>query len=229
MIFRRLAVAIAALLSGAAFAQTAEPLGESAKAMIGTWEFSNAERNRSCTADFMSDPTAVGYRVTFDANCTTLFPLVANIAGWKYPDNDLLYLLNAQGEALVELSEVEDGLFEAPTPGLGVLFLQNPAAAHEPARPPEQVAGNWVLKHGVDVMLCSFTLAMTPTKDGLALSVQPGCAAAIAKLAFTQWRLEKGNLVLVPAKGALWRFVEIDDKSWARVPESTDQIRLVRQ
>ena len=70
---------------------------------------------------------------------------------------------------------------------------------------------------------------MTPAKDGFALSVQPGCDATIAKLAFTQWRLDKGELVLVPAKGAPWRFVEVDDKSWARVPESADQIRLVRQ
>ena len=217
------------LLASGALAQTAAPLGESAKGMIGTWEFSNAGRDKICIADFKSDATAVGYKVEFDADCASLFPLVSNIAGWKYPDNDLLYLLDAQGQALVEFSEVEDGIFEAPTPGLGVLFLQNSAAANPPARPPEQVAGHWALQRGNGAVLCTFTLAVTPTKDGLALNVLPGCDAATAKLAFTQWRLDKGDLLLMPAKGEPWRFAEVDDRSWARLPEGADQIRLVRQ
>ena len=50
------------------------------------------------------------------------------------------------GKALVEFSEVEDGIYEAPTPGVGVLFLQNAAAAAgPPEKPPEEVAGNWLL------------------------------------------------------------------------------------
>lgn len=223
-------IALVAIALGApASAQTAPPLGESVKNMIGTWEFSNAERDKICTATFKSDPAKVGSKVEFDAKCAGLFPLVANIVGWKYPDNDLLYLLDAQGEALVEFSEVEDGIFEAPTPDVGVLFLQNPAAANPTTKPPEQVAGHWRLLRGNGAALCDFALTATPAKNGLALSVQPGCDAAIAKLAFRQWRLDKGELVLVPAKGASWRFVEIDDNSWAKVPESVDQIRLVRQ
>jgi hypothetical protein len=228
MILRLLIGVIALCLGSAALAQT-PPLNDSAQAMIGTWEFSNAEHDKVCTASFTSDPTAVGYKVEFDANCAKLFPRVADIAGWKYPDNDLLYLLDAQGQALVEFSEVEDGIFEAPTPGLGVLFLQNPAAANPPSKPPGEVAGNWALKRGNAAPLCVFTLAATPAGDGFALSVQPGCDATIAKLGFAQWRLDRGELVLVPATGEPWRFEEIDDKSWARLPESVDQITLVRQ
>ena len=52
-----------------------------------------------------------------------------DVVGWDYPENDLLRLLDAQGKSLVEFSEVEDGIYEAPTPGVGVLFLQNAAAA----------------------------------------------------------------------------------------------------
>ena len=75
-------------------------------------------------------PSAVGYALTFDANCPTLFPLVRQHCGLEISaENDLLYLVDAQGRALVEFSEVEDGIFEAPTPGTGVLFLQNPANA----------------------------------------------------------------------------------------------------
>ena len=101
--------------------------------MIGSWEFSNADRDKKCTATFSGDRTAVGFKVEFDANCASQFPLVADIVGWKFPDNDLLYLLDSTGKALVEFSEVEDGIYEAPTPGVGVLFLQNAAAAAGPA------------------------------------------------------------------------------------------------
>ncbi len=101
--------------------------------MIGSWEFSNADRDKICTATFSSDLTPVGFKVEFDANCGSLFPLVNNIVGWKFPDNDLLYLLDAGGKALVEFSEVEDGIYEAPTPGVGVLFLQNAATRRSSA------------------------------------------------------------------------------------------------
>ena len=109
-------------------------LGESAKAMIGTWEFSNAARDKVCNATFKKIHTRVGFRVTFGANCGKLFPLVQQVAGWRYPEDDDLFLLDADGKALVEFSEVEDGIFEAPTPGVGVLFLQNPAAIERDKR-----------------------------------------------------------------------------------------------
>ena len=121
----------AAYAIGAALAQAPPPvpspaLGESAKKVIGTWEFSNADRDKTCTAIFSSDRVKVGFKVEFDKNCVNLFPMVADVAGWKFPDNDLLALLNAQGTPLAEFSEVEDGIYEAPTPGVGVLFLQIP-------------------------------------------------------------------------------------------------------
>ena len=37
------------------------------------------------------------------------------------------------------------------------------------------------------------------------------------------------QLMLVPSRGNPWRFEEIDPATWRRVPESADQITLVRQ
>jgi len=212
-----------------ALAQTAATLGTSAKAVVGTWEFSNADRDKICTATFESDPSPVGFAVVFDKNCATLFPLVGEIAGWIYPDNDLLRLLDAQGKSLVEFSEVEDGIYEAPTPGVGVLFLQNAAAAGPPPPPPDKVAGNWAIMRASGPPLCQLTLALTPAGDGYALSVKPGCDAEIARLNFEQWRMDRGELVLMPARGNPWRFEGVDNVSWRRLPESADQITLVRQ
>jgi len=215
-------------LANAALAQAPSPLGESAQRMIGSWEFSNADRDRTCTATFKGDRAPPGLKVEFDANCANLFPLVRDIAAWKFPDNDLLYLLDAKGKSVVEFSEVEDGIFEAPTPGVGVLFLQN-AAAGVPPRPPEQITGDWAIVRKSGSPVCILTLAISKASDGFAIAVKPGCDAAIARLNFTQWRIDSDQLMLVPARGNPWRFEEVDNTIWRRVPESADQITLVRQ
>jgi hypothetical protein len=225
----RLVIGLGAFcFAGIAFAQPAG-LGESARRMIGSWEFSNADRDRICTATFKSDPGPGGFKVEFDANCVNLFPLVRQIVGWKFPENDLLYLVDARGRTVVEFSEVEDGIFEAPTPGVGVLFLQNAEAAGAPPRPPEQVAGDWAIVRKVGPPICSLTLAMTKASDGFAVTVKPGCDPVIARLNFTQWRIDRDQIMLVPSRGNPWRFEEVDNAVWRRVPESADQITLVRQ
>jgi hypothetical protein len=219
----------AAFIAGVAHAQTPPALGESAQRMIGNWEFSNADHDKICTATFRSDLGKNGLKVEFDANCANLFPLVREIATWKFPDNDLLYLLDAQGKSVAEFSEVEDGIFEAPTPGVGVLFLQSAAAAATPSKPAEQVAGNWAIVRKAGAPVCALTLAMTVAGDGFAVTVKPGCDPALARLNFAQWRIDRDELMLVPARGNPWRFEEVDNTTWRRVPESADQITLVRQ
>ena len=220
-------------LTGATQAQTPATrpatLGESAKAVVGTWEFSNADRDKICTVNLKADPAPVGFKIEFDGNCGNLFPLVNDVVGWDYPENDLLHLLDAHGKSLVEFSEVEDGIYEAPTPGVGVLFLQNAAAAAPASKPPEQVAGDWAIVRGSGKPLCVLTLATTAAQDGLALTVKPGCEPTIARLNLTLWRIDRDELMLVPARGNPWRFEEVDGKTWRRVPESADPILLVRQ
>ncbi len=222
------ALALALASAGPAVAQTPAALGESAKGMLGSWEFSNADRDKTCTATFKTDRTAVGFKVEFDANCASLFPLVASIAGWTFPENELLRLVDAEGKSLVEFSEVEAGIYEAPTPGVGVLFLQNAAAAEPPPKPSTDLAGDWTMRRG-NALLCAFTLSAAPSGDALALAVKPGCAASIAQLGFTQWRLDRDELMLVPARGSPWRFEEIDGTTWRRLPETADPITLVKQ
>lgn len=227
----RFLIGLAALcLAFAASAQAPPaPFGDSAKGLVGTWEFSNADHDKICTVTFKSDPAKVGFKVEFDPNCAALFPLVADVVGWKFPDNDLLSLLDVQGKALVEFSEVEDGIYEAPTPGVGVLFLQNAAAAGAPPKPPEQVAGTWAITRGGAAPICTITLSANAAKDGFALTVAPGCDAAIARLNFTQWRLDRDELMLVPARGNPWRFEEIEGGNWRRVPETANPYMLVKQ
>ena len=221
--------ALGLLSTGPAAAQAPATLGDSAKALIGTWEFSNADRDKICTVTFKADSVKAGFRLEFDPNCAALFPLVTDVAGWSFPEGDLLRLLDAQGKALVEFSEVEDGIYEAPTPGVGVLFLQNPASAGPPPKPPEQVAGTWTVRRGNGAPICTLTLSTNAAKDGFPLSVKPGCDTAIARLNFNLWRIDRDELMLVPARGNPWRFEEVEGGNWRRIPETADQFTLVRQ
>ncbi|MGN6572795.1 MAG: AprI/Inh family metalloprotease inhibitor, partial [Pseudolabrys sp.] len=187
----------------------APAMGDSAKGLIGSWEFSNADRDKRCTATFTAKRTKAGSEVTFSEGCNTLFPLIDDVAGWTFPDNDLLRLVDGDGRALIEFSEVEDGVYEAPTPGLGVLFLQNAAsAAGTPAKLPDQLAGGWTIRRG-DKAVCSVNLSMEPVMEALALTLKPGCDQAIARLAFTHGRLDRGVLIFRAPRGAPWRFEEI--------------------
>lgn len=226
----RLSLCVTLLLAaGQAMAQAPATLGDTAKAVIGSWEFSNADRDKICTATFKSDRVAVGFKVEFDQNCVNLFPLVADVVGWNFPDNDLLRLLDAKGKSLVEFSEVESGIYEAPTPGVGVLFLQSAAAAGPPPKPPEQFAGNWALMRGPDKVLCSLSLVNTVLRDDFALTVKPGCDPSIVRFGFTQWRIDRAELVLVSPRGISWRFEEIEGGNWRRLPETAEPMILVRQ
>jgi hypothetical protein len=228
MLVRLLIAVVALLVPGAALAQSKPALNRAAQAIVGTWEFSNADRDRTCTLVLRSDAATIGHKLEFDANCAAQFPLVRDIVSWKYPDDDLLYLLDAQGKALIEFSEVEDGLFEAPTRGVGVLFLQNPATVGPPAKTAQDVAGDWALKRGTGAALCTLTLTTNAVKDAYALATKPGCDAAIAQLKFTQWRMDRGELLLVPADGDPWRFAEGDDGNWHRLPEVAGGVMLVK-
>ena len=188
---RLLLIGLVIVVGAPALAQPTATLGESAKTLIGNWEFSNADRDKICTATFKEDRTKIGFKVEFDAICGELFPLVRGVVAWSFPDNDLLRLLDAQGKALVEFSEVEDGIYEAPTPGVGLLFLQNPAAAGAPPKPPDQVAGEWALVRGSGKPLCILSLMTTAITDGMAVTVKPGCDPALARLKLALWRIDR--------------------------------------
>lgn len=220
-------IALMVGLAGPAYGQAG--LGDSARSLLGPWEFSNADRDKTCTATFKSDAAPGGAKVEFDANCGNLFPLVLRVAAWKFPEGDNLFLLDAEGRTLVEFSEVESGIYEAPTPGVGVLFLQQASAtAAPPPRAAAEVTGAWALVRG-GKSICTLALAGTVLRDGFALTVQPGCDAEFARLNVTQWRLDRGELVLVPARGNAWRFEEVEGGNWRRVPEGPTETLLVRQ
>src|SRR3989304_8909271 len=67
------------------------------KTMVGSWEFSNADREKICVITFRAELPRVGRRVEFDPACAGKFPFIHEIVGWSLADNDFLRLLDARG------------------------------------------------------------------------------------------------------------------------------------
>ncbi len=205
-------------------------LNETAKTMAGAYEFSNADRDRRCTVDLKTDLAgAAGLKLEFDKACVTVFPFVKDIAGWTIAENDFLRLRDSKGKPVLEMNEVEHGIFEVPRPGDGVLFLQSVAAVEPPPPSLDQMTGDWDIVRSGD-KICSLTLANKPVGDGgYALSMKPGCDASITRFSPSSWQMDRSELLLKGASAQIWRFEEFDEKTWQRVPETRDPLQLVRQ
>jgi hypothetical protein len=225
--FRTIGLCLITIMAPAALAQNTE-FGESAKAIIGSWEFSTADRERKCTLSFYDARGANGFKLQFEDKCAELFPFTKDITAWTFPDNDLLNLRDATGKSIVEFSEVEAGIYEAPTTGQGVLFLQNAAAAGPPPPPPEKFAGDWAIVRNGKV-LCGLTFSIAAVEEGFSLAAKPDCDQAIVRLGFASWRIDRDELMLKTARGNPWRFEEGENGIWRRVPETANPYTLVRQ
>jgi len=200
---------------------------DAANAMIGAWEFSNADHDKICRFNFRGDAVAGGYRLDIDKNCPNLFPSTRDMVGWAVDSFGELHLLDAGGNVVVELTQVESGIYDGFNPQEGRYILQTAAAA--PMHSADDMVGDWAMSRGSGKPICTLTLANTPAGAGLALKINPGCDAAVTRFAPTGWRMDQGALVLFSARGQTWQFEQNDANTWQRVPESAGPILLVQQ
>lgn len=219
--------ALLAAFCGAVSAQPAP--GDSAKAMAGTWEFTNADRDKTCTITLRLEPVPGGMRAEFDKACAAKFPFIGEISAWIFNDNDFLRLVDAGGGAVLEFNEVEGGVYEAPRPGEGILFIQNAGAGGPPSRTAAEVTGEWSIVRRAGKPICALSLTSIAAGEDFAVRVQQPCDPFVARFAPTTWQVERGEIVLKAAKGNPWRFEEQDPTTWQRVPATADPVLLVRK
>jgi hypothetical protein len=216
-------------LCGAALAQTAPPPpSEAAKVLIGPWEISNADRDRACAIVFRGEPASGGLKLDFDPACANVFPATRDIVAWALAADGTLRLVDAAGRSVLELNEVESGIYDGMRPGEGRYVLQNTANA--PVVKADELFGEWDIARGSGKPICSLTLAKSAADAGsFELKVKPGCDAFVTRFGPTSWRMERSELVLASPRGQTWRFEQNDVKTWQRVPETPDPVLLMRQ
>jgi hypothetical protein len=232
MHYRQALLALCASVMASQAPAQPSPAGSGAfKAMIGKWEISNADRDRTCAITFRADPSGSVFKLELDKACPVEMPEVKGVVAWTIGGLDLVRLLDAKGKPILEFTEVESGIYEAQRPGEGIFFMQNAAAAAGPVGlAANEMAGDWGVVRGSGKTVCTITLTNTAAgADGFALKLKPGCDALVTRFGPAAWYMDRGELVLKSKGGQFWRFEESDPVNWQRVPEGREPITLVRQ
>jgi len=226
--FNVVAVALLALAgSPPAWPQDASTLK---KEMIGQWELATTERSRTCVVTLKGDATPQGLKLELEPGCAASLPFTKEITAWNIKGlGDIVRLQNAAGEAVIDFTEVESGIFEGLRQGEGVYILQNLAAARSLAKSMDQMIGDWSMVRGNGQAICGLTLTNTEAgNDTFQVFLKPKCDPAVAAFAPTQWRLDHGQMLLLSANGETWQFEADDNAQWRKVPDSADPLIMLR-
>jgi hypothetical protein len=215
-------------IPGPARAQDAATLK---KNMIGQWELSTTERSKTCVVTLKPDATPQGLKLELEPNCAAALPFTKDITGWNVKGlGDIVRLQDATGEAVIDFTEVEAGILEGVRTGEGVYILQNLAAARSLAKSMDQMIGDWAMVRGNGNTICGLTLTNNDDgNDNFQVFLKPKCNSAVATFAPTQWRLERGQIMLMSNSGEVWRFEADDNAQWRLVPDSADPLIMLRQ
>ena len=199
--------------------------------MVGQWELSTTERSKTCVVTLKGDTSPQGLKLELEPGCAAALPFTKGIAGWSVKGlGDIVRLQDAAGEAVIDFTEVESGIFEGLRQGEGIYILQNLAAARSLAKSMDQMIGDWAMVHGNGQAVCGLTLTNTEAgPDNFQVFLKPKCDPAIAAFAPTQWRLDHGQILLMSKSGDTWQFEADDNAQWRRVPDTADPLIMLRQ
>jgi len=208
----------------------AQDAGSLKKEMIGQWELATTERSKTCVVTLRSDTTPQGLKLELEPGCAAALPFTKDIKAWSVKGLDIVRLQDATGEAVIDLTEVETGIFEGVRTNEGVYILQNLAAARSLAKSQDQMIGDWAMVRGNGNTVCGLTLTNNDAgNDNFQVFLKPKCDSAIAAFAPTQWRLEHGQILLMSDRGETWHFEADDNAQWRLVPDSADPLLMLRQ
>ncbi len=220
--------ALLALLAGATPARS-QDASTLKKEMIGQWELSTTERGKTCVVTLKGDSSPQGLKLELEQGCAAALPFTRDITAWNIKGLDIVRMQDAAGQPVIDFTEVESGIFEGLRQGEGIYILQNLAAARSLAKSMDQMIGDWSMVRGKGVVICGLTLTNTEAgQDNFQVFLKPKCDPVIAAFAPTQWRLERGQMILMSAKGDIWQFEADDNALWRRVPDSADPLIMLR-
>ena len=222
------AAALTALLALAPSA-SAQDAANLKKEMVGQWELATTERSKTCVITMKNDATPQGLKLELEPGCAKALPFTKDITAWNIKGLDIVRLQDAAGQAVIDFTEVESGIFEGLRTGEGVYILQNLAAARSLAKSMDQMIGDWQMVRGNGRPICGLTLTNTEADaDNFQVFLKPKCDPAVAAFGPVQWRLERGQIILMSKAGDTWQFEADDNAQWRRVPDTADGLIMLR-
>jgi len=199
------------------------------KEMIGQWELSTTERSKTCVVTMKNEAAHGGLKLELEPGCAAALPFTKDIAAWNIKGLDIVRLQDGAGQPVIDFTEVESGIFEGLRQGEGVYILQNLAAARSLAKSMDQMIGDWQMVRGNGRPICGLTLTNTEaTADNFQVFVKPKCDPAVAAFGPAQWRLDRGQMILMSKSGETWQFEADDNAQWRRVPDTADGLIMLR-
>jgi hypothetical protein len=227
---RRIALLALLALTACVYQASAQDASSLKKGMVGQWELSTTERSKTCVVTLKSDGTPQGSKLELEPGCAAALPFSKEIAAWTIKGLDIVRLQDSSGQPVIDFTEVESGIFEGLRQGEGIYILQNLAAARSLAKSMDQMIGDWAMVRGNGRAVCGLTLTNTEaSQDNFQVFLKPKCDPAVSAFAPTQWRLERGGLLLISGGGELWRFEADDNAQWRLVPDTVDPLIMLRQ
>jgi len=222
-----LAMMLAAAVVHPAVGQDAASLK---KDMIGQWELATTERSKTCVVTLKGDAAPQGFKLDLEPSCASSLPFAKDIVAWSIKGLDIVRLQDASGQAVIDFTEVESGIFEGLRQNEGVYILQNLVAARSLTKSMDQMIGDWSMVRSNGQAICGLTLTNTDAgRDNFQVFLKPKCDPAVAAFAPTRWRLDHGQMLLMSNKGETWQFEADDNAQWRLVPDSTDSLIMMRQ
>jgi hypothetical protein len=228
MQLHRLGIAVIALLALVLPAR-AQDAASLKKEMIGQWELSTTERSKTCVVTMKNEGSSQALKLELEPSCAAALPFTKGITAWSIKGLDIVRLQDGAGQPVIDFTEVESGIFEGLREGEGVYILQNLAAARSLAKSMDQMIGDWQMVRGNGRPICGLTLTNTEaTGDNFQVFLKPKCDPAIAAFGPVQWRLDRGQIILMSKTGDIWQFEADDNAQWRRVPDTADGLIMVR-
>jgi hypothetical protein len=220
-----------ALMASMALAQPALAQQQDAlkKEMVGQWELSTTERSKTCVVTMKNEGASQALKLELEPSCAAALPFTRDIAAWSIKGLDIVRMQDASGQPVIDFTEVESGIFEGLRQGEGVYILQNLAAARSLAKSMDQMIGDWQMVRGNGRPICGLTLTNTEaTADNFQVFLKPQCDPVVAAFGPVQWRLERGQIILMSKTGDTWQFEADDNAQWRRVPDTADGMIMLR-
>jgi hypothetical protein len=176
-----------------------------------------------------SEGAAQALKLELEPSCAAALPFTKDITAWSVKGLDIVRLQDAAGQPVIDFTEVESGIFEGLRQGEGVYILQNLAAARSLAKSMDQMIGDWQMVRGNGRPICALTLTNTEvTGDNFQVFLKPKCDPAVATFGPVQWRLDRGQIILMSKAGETWQFEADDNAQWRRVPDTADGLIMLR-
>ena len=190
-------------------------------AMVGAWELSNADHDKICQLNFRDDAVPGGYKLDIDKNCPNVFPSTKDIVAWTIDKlRQPAPARRPAGDAVIELTQVESGMFDGFKPEEGRYILQ--AAAAVQTRSADDMVGDWAIARGTGKPICAADTGEHPCPTGgdyLSAQAQARLRCAGHPLRPDVMAHGQRRSGAAQPRGQIWRFEENDANTWQRVPE----------